>query len=126
MPDNIAYFLELEDEDFDLNRAMKYYRDMKVELFAYEEQSKFFKKLETRIKNYIKASGQLPQVSKVRTDVIPKKDTKKVNVTKTEILAGKVLAMGHPEISQMILDLVESKPNRPAIKFVFEDLAYPK
>ena len=124
MTKNIAYFLELEDGEFDLDEAMEYYRDMKVESAPYEDHAKYLAKLDKRIKEYIKASGQVPQVSNVRTDIIPKKPTKKVDVVKTEILAGKVLAMGQLEISQMILDLIEEKPNRPAIKFVFEDLVY--
>ena len=124
MTANIAYFLELEDEDFDLNEAMEYYRDMKVEIAPYEDRGKYLKKLDKRIKDYIKSHGQVPLVSNVRTDIIPRKPTKRVIVAKVEILAGKVLAMGHPDISQLILDLVEEKENTPAIKFIFEDLKY--
>ena len=124
MPSNIADFLELEDEDFDLDEAMEYMRDMRVETDPHAQLIKYLAKLDKKIKNYIRTYGQVPQVKNVRTDIIPKKNTKRVVVAKVEILAGKVLAMGQPEISKMILDLVEEKENTPEIKFIYEDLVY--
>ncbi len=122
MADNIAFFLETPDDAFDLDAAMAYFRDMKVELVAYEAQSKYLAKLEKRIKIYIKTYGQIPDVDKVETKIIQRKGSAFVDLVVLKGLAADIRREGHPKIADRILDCIYESKNAPAIKFIFDEL----
>jgi hypothetical protein len=124
MAENIGYYLDLEDEDFDLDGATKLLRDMRVELAPYRDRDKYLAKLEKRIKGYIRDTGQAPQVKGLRMDIIPKRDSEFVTVKDTQLLAGALIAEGQKDIADRVMALVKTKPNTPAIKFIYEDIEY--
>lgn len=122
MTENISFFLETPDDMFDLDAAMVFYRDMKVEIAAYEAQSKYLAKLDKRIKDYIKTYGQLPNVDKVETKIIQRKGSSFVDLVVLKGLAADIRHEGHPDIADRILDCIYEKGGVPAIKFIFDDL----
>jgi len=71
---NTADYLELSDEEFDIDEATEHLRDVKLELAYTIEVNKVIGKLETRIKNYMKTYGVLPQVEGVKAAITQPKD----------------------------------------------------
>lgn len=71
---NIASFLDLEDDDFNINEATEFLRDMKIELSASIETTRMLGKLETRIKQHMLAYGEVPDVSGVEAKITQRKD----------------------------------------------------
>ena len=70
----ISDYLDLEDEDFDINEATEFLRDAKIELSASIEASRLLTKLESKIKKYMLAYGEVPDVKDVEAKIMPKKD----------------------------------------------------
>ena len=123
MKKNIAYFLELENGEFNLDEAVAFYRDMKVEIAHHETLLKFLGKLDKKIKDFIKETGQMPQVDNVRTQVIPKRPTQKAEIVLLKSLCGDLRREGHEDIANRIMGCIVEVPNKPAVKFTFADLA---
>lgn len=124
MNKNIAYFLELENGEFELNEAVEFLRDMRVELAPHTALNKYLGKLETKIKDYMRDTGQVPVVDKVKAQVIPKKNTKRIEVFAVELLAQDLTLEGHGDIADRLLHLIVEKENTPAVKFTYEDLTF--
>lgn len=122
MDKNIAYFLELENGEFELNEAVEFLRDMRVELAPQAAIGKYLGKLEKKIKDYMRDTGQMPVVDKVKAQVVLKKNTKKIEVFAVELLAQDLTLEGHGDIADRLLHLIVEKENTPAVKFTYEDL----
>ena len=124
MKKTIAYFMELENGEFDLDEAVEFLRDMVVETAQYEDLIKFRKKLEKKIKDYMKATGQAPEVSRVQTQFITKRPTERVEIVLLKGLAADVRREGHEDIADRILNCIVEIQYRPSVKFVYEDLKF--
>lgn len=124
MKKNIAYYLELENGDFDLDEAMAFLRDMVVETAQYEDLIKYRRKLEKKIKDFMKETGQTPVVDRVQTQVIKKRPTQRVEIVLLKSLAADVRREGHPDIAERILGCIMEVEYRPSVKFTYEDLKF--
>lgn len=122
MNKNIAYYLELENGEFELNEAVSFLRDMRVELAPHTALSKYLGKLELKIKNYMRETGQVPVVDKVKAQVILRKPTERIEVMAVKLLAQDLKLEGHEDIADRLLHLIVEKKNTPAVKFTYEDL----
>ena len=71
---NTADYLELSDDEFDIDEATEHLRDVKLELAYTIEVNKVIGKLESRIKSYMKAYGVIPQVEGVKAAISQPKD----------------------------------------------------
>lgn len=71
---NTAQFLELDDDEFDIDEATQHLRDVKQELAYTIEVNRVIGKLETRIKTYMKTYGVMPQVEGVEAAIFQPKD----------------------------------------------------
>ena len=70
----ISDYLELEDDEFDIDEATEFLRDAKIELSASLEASRLLLKLESKIKKYMLAYGEVPDVEDVEAKITPRKD----------------------------------------------------
>lgn len=71
---NTADYLELDDDEFDVNEATEHLRDVKQELAYQIEVAKTLTKLESRIKSYMKTYGEVPDVEGVKASITQPKD----------------------------------------------------
>ena len=71
---NTAQFLELDDDEFDIDEATQHLRDVKQELAYTIEVNIVIGKLESRIKSYMKTYGVMPQVEGVVASITQPKD----------------------------------------------------
>lgn len=69
----IAAMLEYEDDEFNVNEAAELLRDVSVELSHELEIGRTLGKLEKRIKDHMKETGEMPDVPGVTATITPKK-----------------------------------------------------
>lgn len=60
---NLSYFLNADEDDFDVEEAIEFIRDMKIELAIYYARIEGLQKLEKKCKEYIRATGEIPDVA---------------------------------------------------------------
>lgn len=93
----IADFLELDDDEFDINEACEFYRDVSIELSSSLEFARTLKKLESRIKSYVKEYGEMPNVSGINLKIINKNETLRVRPGATNALYEYLLNQNTPD-----------------------------
>lgn len=108
--------LSLDDDDFDINEAAELLRDLKVELAMELEISRSLTKLEKRIKDYMKAYGEIPDVDGVTAKITPKKPVLVIKRGQLKNLYAYLTGRGEIEA----LDYFEEKQYEPAISLKVE------
>jgi hypothetical protein len=74
----IADFLELEEDEFDIDEATEFLAAVKIELAGTLEVASTLKKLESRIKRHMLDTGEVPNVEGVEAKIMPKKEQLKL------------------------------------------------
>jgi hypothetical protein len=62
---NLSYFLSADEDDFDVEEALAFLHDMKIELAIYYARIEGLQKLEKKCKEAIRATGEVPDVENV-------------------------------------------------------------
>lgn len=58
----LSYFLNADEDEFDVDEALVFLKDMKIELAIYYARIEALQKLEKKIKEAIRATGEIPEV----------------------------------------------------------------
>jgi hypothetical protein len=74
----LADFLELEEDEFDIDEATEFLAAVKIELAGTLEVASTLKKLESRIKKHMLDTGEVPNVEGVEAKIMPKKEQLKL------------------------------------------------
>lgn len=61
----INYYLSIDIDDLDINEALAFIKDMKIELAVYYARIEALQKLEKKVKEAIRESGEIPEVEGV-------------------------------------------------------------
>jgi hypothetical protein len=70
----IADYIELDEDEFDVNEAIQFVVDIRAEMALFIENIRMLDKLENRIKKHIKDTGEMPDVDGAKIKVIHKKE----------------------------------------------------
>ena len=115
---NTAQFLELSDDEFDIDEATQHLRDVKQELAYTIEVNKVIGKLESRIKSYMKTYGVMPQVEGVEAKISPVKDRLVVKNGMVPMLYA--FMMGMNVTKENMDEYFEVKQSGPSIRLKVE------
>lgn len=115
---NTADYLELDDDEFDINEATEHLRDMKQELAYHIEVGRVLTKLEVRIKNYMKTYGEVPDVKGVEAKITQPKDRLVVKNGMVPMLYAFMTGMGVTQ--ENMNEYFEVKQPGPSIRLKVE------
>jgi len=115
---NTADYLELDDDEFDIDEATEHLRDMKQELAYHIEVGKVLTKLENRIKSYMKTYGEVPDVEGVKAAITQPKDRLVVKNGMVPMLYAFMMGMGVTQ--ENMNEYFETKHPGPSIRLKVE------